>query len=159
MPASPRPALPAMMPIASSGSEKLFDRRIFSSALRAHLLPGALIRVLVRPEAQQAGAVPEAVALDLVVAHLDDELGPQRRLLEAAAAPAVLLREAALGRALEERLDEREDLLLTTRCDSAGADVVEPSVGLVEPEQQGRELSRLRLPANADDDALGAAVL
>ena len=47
--------------------------------------------------------MPEAASLHLVVAHLDDELRPDGCLLELAAAPAVGLREAALGRVLEKR--------------------------------------------------------
>ena len=103
--------------------------------------------------------MPEAVPLHLVVAHLDHELRPHRRLLEAAAPPAVLLGEAALGRPGEQWLHQREDLLLAARGDGARADVVEPPVVLVEPEQERRERGRLRLPADADDDAVRRPVL
>ena len=54
--------------------------------------------LLVRPEPEQLRAVAEPVSLHLVVAHLDDELGADSGLLELAAAPAVRLREAPLGR-------------------------------------------------------------
>ena len=66
---------------------------------RAELAPGAVARVLVVAPAQQLRPVAEAVALHLVVAHLDHELGPDARLLELAAAPAVRLGEVpARGR-------------------------------------------------------------
>ena len=75
-------------------------------ARRQQLAPRALRRVLVVAEADELRPVAEAVRLHLVVAHLDDELGADRRLLELAATPAVWLREAAVGRIPEQR-DER----------------------------------------------------
>src|SRR5207247_924526 len=60
-----------------TGQERV-DGWVAAAAARPHLAPRALVRVLVRPEADEAGAVPEAIALELVVAHLDDELGPNR---------------------------------------------------------------------------------
>src|SRR4051794_11635344 len=42
------------------------------------LIPAALLRRLVGPPAQEFGAVPETAAADMVVAHLGDQLGPQR---------------------------------------------------------------------------------
>ena len=59
--------------------------------------------VLVVAPAQELRAVAEAVALHLVVAHLDDELRPDRRLLELAGAPAVRLGEAPVRRVLDQR--------------------------------------------------------
>src|SRR5581483_4412729 len=59
----------------------------------------------------------------------------------------------------EQRLDQRKDLLLAARSDRTRADVVEAPVLLAEPEQQRRERRRLRLPADADDDAVRGAVL
>ena len=97
-----------------------------SSARRGgrHLAPGALGRILVRPEANQLRAVAEAVALHLVVAHLRDELVAQRRLLQAVGAPAVRLREAAFGTLVEQRQDERRDLVVVAGADRGRADVV-----------------------------------
>ena len=54
--------------------------------------------ILVLAPAEELRAVAEAVALHLVVAHLDDELRPDRGLLELAGPPAVRLREAPVGR-------------------------------------------------------------
>ena len=55
----------------------------------------------------------EAVLLELVVADLDDELGPQRRLLELAGSPAVRLGEAALALLVEQRQHLRRDLVVS----------------------------------------------
>ena len=98
--------------------------------------------ILVRPEAQQLRAVPEARALHLVVAHLGDELGPQRLLLEPAAAPAVRLREAPVGRLVEQRQHLLGDRVVLARRDRGRADVVDLAVVVVEPEQQRRDLRR-----------------
>src|SRR5205823_11228332 len=55
------------------------------------LSPGAVLRILVRPPADEACAVPEAVLLQLVVAHLADELRLDRVPVELLAArPAAL---------------------------------------------------------------------
>ena len=69
-----------------------------------------------RRAAEELRAVPEAVALHLVVAHLDHELGSHCRLLELAAAPAVRLREAPLGRVLEQRQHVLRELVVTARA-------------------------------------------
>src|SRR6185436_9336585 len=79
-----------------SRREERFDARRVRIAGRAKLAPGAVLRVLVVAEADQLCPVAEAVALHLVVAHLDDQLLPHGRLLEVARAPAVRLREAPL---------------------------------------------------------------
>ena len=97
-------------------------------------------RILVRPEPQQLRPVPEPIALHLVVAHLRHELGPQRLLLEPAAAPAVRLarsagrtpRRAAAAPARRSRRGARRD--------GRRADVVDLAVVVVEPEQQRRDL-------------------
>src|SRR5207302_9777517 len=133
--------------------------RVAPTPLWSHLLPRALRRILVRTEAEEPRAVPEAVALHLVVAHLDDQLGPDGGFLEPARSPAVLLGEAALGSPFEERPDEGQDHGLPTRRDGARPDVVEATVVLVESKQQRRERGRLRLPAHADDDAVRRPVL
>ena len=84
-------------------AEQVLDREVVGPARRAYLAPRALRRILVRTEAEQARAVAEAVLLELVEAHLDDELRLQRRLLELAAAPAVRLAEAAVVLLVHER--------------------------------------------------------
>src|SRR5689334_5998276 len=94
----------------SRPAEQLVDRAVARLERRPHLAPRAVARILVLAEADQARAVPETVALHLVVAHLDYELRPDGRLLELAAAPAVRLGEAAVGCALEQRLHELQDL-------------------------------------------------
>ena len=96
----------------------------------------------------------EAVRLHLVVTHLDDELGPHRRLLELAAAPAVRLGEAALGRVLEQREHARRDLVVACGRDGGRADVVDLAVVAVEAEEKRRDAIGARLPAHADDDAV-----
>ena len=80
--------------------------------------------------------MPEAVRLHLVVAHLDHELGTDRGLLELAAAPAVRLREAALGRVLQQRDDPLRDLVVLRGRDGRRADVVDLAVLAVQAEQQ-----------------------
>src|SRR5262249_14759352 len=130
-----------------------------SDATRARgseLAPGALPGLLVVAEAQELRPVPEAVRLHLVVAHLDDELGTDRRFLELAAAPAVRLREAPLGGVLEQRQHASRDLVVPRRGDRGGADVVNVAVLVIEAEQEGRDAVRSRLPANAHNHAVGA---
>ena len=89
------------------------------------LAPGAVLRILVGPPAEELRAVAEAVALHLVVAHLDHELGPDARLLEPAAAPAVRLAGVPARVLLDERQHLRRDLGARLRRDRARADVVE----------------------------------
>jgi hypothetical protein len=102
--------------------------------------------------------VAEPVALHLVVAHLCHELGPERGLLEVAGPPAVGLGEAPLRCVLHQRLDELQDLGVLLRAHGRRADVVEFSVLAVEPEEQRREVRRLRLPAHSDDGAVRGLV-
>src|SRR5207244_11038641 len=77
------------------------EGRIVLAPRWPYLAPRALLRILVVAEANEARAVPEAVALHLVVAHLGDKLRADRRLLQLAAPPAVGLREAAVRRVLQ----------------------------------------------------------
>src|SRR5207244_10224721 len=57
-------------------AEQLREHRIAPLRSRADLVPGALLRVLVRAEAEEASAVPDALVLHLVVTDLTDQLGP-----------------------------------------------------------------------------------
>src|SRR5262245_48859201 len=111
-----------------SRREERFDAGRVGIARRSKLAPRAVLRFLVVAEADQLRPVAEAAALHLVVAHLDDELLPDGRLLEVAGAPAVRFREAPLGGILEQRHDPCRDLVLLARCDGARADVVDAAV-------------------------------
>src|SRR3954468_1843808 len=134
-------------------AEQRLECRVVWVARWPDLAPRALLRLLVVAEAQEARAVPEAVALHLVVAHFRHELRPHRRLGELAGAPAVRFREAPVGRAFQQRLDPREDLVVLAGRDCGRADVVNLAA-VVEAEQQRRDASRLLLPAHADDHAV-----
>src|SRR5215211_1270566 len=112
--------------------EQPLDGWIVGAPGGTQLGPGAVAGILVRPEADQLRPVPEAVALHLVVPDLGDELRPERRLLEVARAPPVGLGEAAVRGLVEEREDERADLVVVARGDRGGADVVGPAVVSVE---------------------------
>src|SRR5439155_19945779 len=121
-------------------TEESLHGEVARAELRTDLPPRALLGLLVLPEAQQPRPVAEAVALHLVVADLDDELGPHRRLLELAGAPAVRLAEAPLGRVLEQRLHESRDLGLDLRGDGRRADAVELALLVVQAEEERRDL-------------------
>src|SRR5437763_9910616 len=128
--------------------EQVLDREVVGAPRRAHLAPRTLHGILVGPEADEAGAVAEAALLELVEANLDHELRPQRRLLEVAGAPAVRLGEATVVLLVQQRQDERRDLVVPLRADRARADVVESAVVAVEPEQERCDLrAAARLPA------------
>src|SRR5437763_2020472 len=97
--------------------------------------------------------------LELVEPDLADELRADAGLLQLARPPAIRLGEAALGRALEERQDERGDLVVPPGADSRRADVAELAVVVVEPEEARRDPALgLRLPAHADDHAVRGPV-
>src|SRR5439155_2689803 len=55
--------------------QERFDSRVSAPSSGAHLVPHALRSILVGAEAEKARAVAEAITLELVVAHLADELG------------------------------------------------------------------------------------
>ena len=74
------------------------------------LVHRALARRLVGPAAEQPGAVAEAAAGDLVVEHLDDELGLERLPFgRALGRPAARAARRVAGEA--RRLDQRLELL------------------------------------------------
>src|SRR5205085_8838291 len=117
-------------------------------ARRSDLAPRALRRILVRAEAQQPCAVAEAVLLELVEAHLDDELRLERRLFEAVGSPAVRFAEAAVALGVEQGEDFRGDLRLVLCADRGGADVVQLALVAVEAEEERRDrVAAALLPA------------
>ena len=100
--------------------------------------------------------MPETMPLHLVVAHLDDHLGPHGRLLELSAAPAVRLGEAPLRGVLEQRQHGGGDLVVARGCHRGRADVVERAVVVPEPEEErGDPAVVAALPAEARHDAVG----
>src|SRR4029077_10607084 len=94
------------------GPEERVDARGRRVARGSELTPRALRSILVRPEPQELRPMPEPVPLDLVVAHLDDHLGPHGRLLELSAAPAVRLGETPLRGGLKQRQHAGGDLVV-----------------------------------------------
>src|SRR5262249_28863821 len=89
----------------------------------------------------------------------DDELRPDRRLLELARPPAVRFREAAVRGVLEQRQHALRDLGAAAGGDRARADVVETAVVAIEAEEQRRDRLATAFPAHAGDDAVGGLVL
>src|SRR5581483_9705496 len=109
-------------PPRSSLRQQVLHGKVVGPARRAHLAPRAVVGILVRSEADELRPVAEAVLLELVEAHLDDELGLERRLLQTVRAPAVRLREAPLALLVEQRQHRLRDLVLVARADGARAD-------------------------------------
>src|SRR4051794_38482948 len=107
--------------------------------LAAELVESALPRRLVRPPAQQRGAMAEAVRGDLIIAHLDHEFRPERLPLGGAfRAPPARAARGAAGEA--GRLDERFELvsegpLFGGRQGRSEADVVQQSVVAIEAQK------------------------
>src|SRR5438876_6047609 len=128
------------------------------------LSPGAVLRILVRPPAEEARAVPEAVLLKLVVAHLADELRLDRVPVELfAARPAALPAGDAITADRSRRAQLRQLFLelAANRRREAGtvADEVEPTLRVVEAEEERRDPAfGLVAPAEADDQAVCGAV-
>src|SRR5439155_12587391 len=146
-----------------TGRERVYGW-VAAAPARPHLVPRALIRIFVRAEPDEAGAVPEAIALELVVAHLDDELRANRVPVQLLAArPSALAARDPLV-ADEARLDELRQALLKfpphgRREPGRVADEVELPRLVVEPQQDGRDPAfRLLAPAEADDHAIGRLV-
>src|SRR5215207_3274362 len=144
---------------ASTGeAEQALERGVVWVTWRAQLAPRAVLRILVVAEADEARPVAEAIALHLVVAHLDDELRLHRRLLQVARPPTIRFREAAIRLGVDQREHVLGDLLVLRGCDRSRPHVVEPAVVAVEAEQEGRDPVGLRLPAQADDDGVRGLV-
>src|ERR1044071_1842216 len=70
-----RRATPSIRDLGLSGAIEQGECAAFTSG---KLVEPALPRRLVRPPAQQCGAVAEAAFAHVVIAHLDDELGAER---------------------------------------------------------------------------------
>ena len=108
--------------------------------------------------------MPEAVALELVVAHLDHELRLDRVPVELLALrPAALAARDALVAQVASALELRQRFLElapdVSREARAVADEVELAVVAVETEQQRRDPAlTLVAPAEADDHAVGGAI-
>ncbi len=103
--------------------------------------------------------MPEAVALHLVVAHLDDQLGPDACLFECARAPTVRLGRGPLGVFLHEREHLVGHLGPRLRRDRARAHVVELTVLAPEAEEKRRNVFTGAFPADPGDHAVGGLVL
>src|SRR5690606_13989563 len=121
----------------------------------------ALRRRLVRPPADDAGAVPEPAAAYVVVAHLDDQRRPQRLPVGAARrAPAARAAGRVAGEAgrLDQRLQAaRQRGPLAGRDGRGEADVVEAAAVVVETEQQRADLAAVAGVTEAADDAVRRA--
>src|SRR3954451_9295087 len=140
-------------------SEEFLDRKVVGPARRTYLAPRALIRILVRAEADELRPVPKAELLELVEAHLDDELRLERLFLELAGAPAIWLGEPPVVLRVQKGQHEGGDLVLALRADRSRADVVEMAVVVVEPEEKRRDRAlRALLEADAGDHAVRGLV-
>src|ERR1700704_1464524 len=131
--------------------------------LLLHLIHRALLRRFVGPPAQQARAVAETVAREVVVADLDHELRLERHPFAGTfgrpAAPAARLvaGEAGLPDQLFELFGQRR---LFARLDGGGeADMGEQGRPVIEPEQQRAHDLLAFVVAEAADPAVGAAII
>ena len=132
-----------MLQSARTAGRALCRQRPARSACRCglDLLEGALAWCLVRPPAQETGAVAEPTAADMIITNFDDELRSQRLLLSGAlgAPPAGTSRRVA-GEA--RRLDKPFELpgqrpaVEVVQC-RGKPDVIELAFAVVEAEQQG----------------------
>ena len=128
-------------------AQKSRHRRVALPRARADLVDRALVRVLVRAEAEEARVVAEAALLPLVVAHLDDELRRHGAPLEVGLRLPAARRAARLALRVraEERLDALEDLLALLAGRRRRADRAELAL-VVEPE---REAGDARSPSRS----------
>src|SRR5690606_25850843 len=122
------------------------------------LIERALAWRLVRPPAQKLRAVTEALACDVVVTHLDDELRPQRlpfgRALRAPPARRAGRPAREAGR-LPERLEPlRQRPSGPSRDRGSKADVVEQAPIVVKTEQERPDFAPVARVAEAADDAV-----
>jgi hypothetical protein len=123
-----------------------FGHDIRHARLMLDLLEGALSGGLIGAPAQKHGAMPEAIAGDLIVAHFDDHLRPQWLPFGGAlGVPSARTSRCRTGEA------GRQDQPLQPLCQRlpiemmecrGKADVIEPALIVIEPEQQGPDLPR-----------------
>src|SRR5207244_2320993 len=111
--------------------------------------------------ADQPRAVAEAPGGDLVVADLDDQLGPERlpfgRSRRAPAAGTAGRVASEAGR-LDQRLESRRQCRAIDGGDAGGeADMVEQPLVVVEAKEQRADLAGLARVAEATHDAVGGA--
>src|SRR5207244_2217807 len=115
--------------------------------LGRELVERALLRLLVGPPAQKAGAVAEAAAGNLVVADLCHEHWSQRlEMAGALGVPAARAsgRSASEARRLDESLQVPGQLRPLCRRDRGGkADMIEQSLIIVESKKQRADLRLL----------------
>src|SRR5688500_14380019 len=125
------------------------------------LLECALPRRLVGAPADELRAMAEPAAAHMIVAHLDDQLGPKRLplpgpLRRPAARPA--RRIAGESRAAAERLElARQHLALAPVNGRREADMVEQACLVVEAEEQRPDELAVRAVTEAADNAIGSA--
>src|SRR5690349_5482828 len=122
------------------------------------LLERALPRRLVLAPSNQRRAVAKSVAGHMVVADLDNELGPKRLPVSRAfGAPAARTARCIAGEAgrLDQTLEKPGELgPLGTRNGRGEADMVELALLVVETKQQRADLPARLLVAEAADDAI-----
>src|SRR2546425_8748528 len=133
---------------------------------RLDLVPGAVLRILVRAEPQEPRPVAKALLLHLVEAHLADDLGPHlvprqiaalRPARAALGCPAPLLFRPQMPLLAEWR-QQLLELRLERACDPRGvADEVERAVVTEEAQQQGGDPRTARPVAH--DHAVGGLVV
>src|SRR5262245_1686603 len=134
---------------------------VFRQRRRLDLLEGALLGVLVGAKADELRPVTEAVAGDMIVAHLDDELRFDRLPFSAPfGAPTARTARGFAGETRRgyERFEfpgQRRPL----RIGDGGGEthMVEPAVFVVEPEQQRADKVASALVAEAAHHAIGGA--
>src|SRR3989442_3009671 len=152
--------------VLGAAHEKIAQLGIARPTRRPDLVPGAVLRVLVRAEPQEARPVTEALLLHLVEAHLAHELGPHlvpRQIAALRPTPAALGCPSPLAlRPQMPLLAERRQQLLELRLqrprDARGVpDEVERAVLAIEAEEERGDARAAR--AVADDDAVGGLVV
>src|SRR5207302_5548036 len=123
------------------------------ASLSLHDALPILTRRLVGPPAQEAGPVAEASSREVIVANLDHELGRERLPLpRPLRAPSTGPARGSTGEAgrLDERCHLREQSLAHAGREPRGeADVMQETVTIVEPEEQGSDHARLGRVAEA----------
>src|SRR5256712_10058467 len=153
--------------VLGAAHEQIAQLGIARPTRRPHLVPGAVLWILVRAEPQEPRPVAKALLLHLVEAHLADDLGPHlvprqiaalRPARAALGCPAPLLFRPQMP-LLAERRQQLLELRLERACDPPGvADEVEGAVLPGEAGQQGGGPPTAR-PGAPDHAAGGVLVL